>query len=231
MPTGVHKIPKFISLNTSPMKLIPHQVYHVYNRGINRQLLFYEKENYPYFLAKVKKYIAPFCDLLAYCLMPNHFHFLIHANSETNIPFLTPHFEDPEIESMLQTEPSLTNMTCFSHGLKMLLSSYAKAINKQHKRTGSLFTQNTRCKRTSSEAHLMDYTLWCFIYIHNNPCTAGLVQHPDQWMYSSYREYLGKTTDPVCNLELGRKLLDLEMNELVAFTDCKIPDQIIAKIF
>ena len=112
----------------------------------------------------------------------------------------------------------------------MLLSSYAKAINKRNKRTGSLFTQNTHAKKTSSAAHRMDYTLWCFIYIHNNPVSAGLVQSPEKWLYSSYREYLGQSTDPLCNLEMGKKLLDLEINELIRFNDLEIPDHMIDKI-
>src|SRR5689334_1251745 len=190
------------------MKLHPHRVYHIYNRGNNRNRLFYQAENYPYFLEKIRKYIAPNGDLLAYTLLPNHFHFLVHANEETILPY--DQFASEKFT--LQANP-LVQMSRFSHGLQVLLSSYARAMNKRNKRTGSLFTQNTHSKMTSSEAHLLDYTLWCFIYIHNNPVKAGLVQTPDQWPYSSYREYMGLSTAPLCNIELGKKLLSLEINE------------------
>ena len=208
------------------MRLHPHQVYHVYNRGNNRKRLFYTKENYQLFLTKIRKYITPHCDLLAYCLLPNHFHFLIHANERTTLPY-----DYLEVDGTVRQNHPLLQMSRFSHGVQMLLSSYAKAINKGNKRTGSLFTQNTHAKMTSSPAHRMDYTLWCFIYIHNNPVTAGLVSSPEQWFYSSYREYLGKSTNPLCNLEMGRKLLSLEINELIKFNDLEIPDHIIDKIF
>ena len=207
------------------MRLHPHQVYHVYNRGNNRNMLFYEPDHYKFFLEKIRKYIVPHCDLLGYCLLPNHFHFLIHANELTVLPY------DLSSEALASNQSnSRISMSRLSHGVQMLLSSYAKAINKRHKRAGSLFTQNTHCKMTSSEAHQMDYSLWCFIYIHNNPTKAGLVQSPEEWEYSSYREYLGLSTAPLCNLELGRKLLDLDINELIQFNRVEINDRIIDKI-
>ena len=207
------------------MRLHPHQVYHVYNRGNNRNMLFYEPDHYKFFLEKIRKYIVPHCDLLGYCLLPNHFHFLIHANELTVLPY------DLSSEALASNQSnSRISMSRLSHGVQMLLSSYAKAINKRHKRAGSLFTQNTHCKMTSSEAHQMDYSLWCFIYIHNNPTKAGLVQAPEDWEYSSYREYLGLSSAPLCNLELGRKLLDLDINELMQFNRVEINDRIIDKI-
>ncbi len=208
------------------MKLKSEEIYHVYNRGNNRQRIFYENENYAYFLSKVKQYISPYCDLLAYCLMPNHFHMLIHANERTNVPYLILD-DNPVIQ---ETNPYIF-MSCFSHGMQLLLSSYAKAINHRHKRTGSLFTQNTKSKRTSSDFFSMDYTLWCFIYIHNNPTFSGLVSSPEKWPYSSYREYLQITPDPICNISLGKKLLSLEINELIQFDGFEIPPHIIDKIF
>ncbi len=208
------------------MKLKTQEIYHVYNRGNNRQRLFYEKENYHFFLSKVKRYLSPHCDILAYCLMPNHFHLLVHANEKTMIPFIKP----TDTGSFQETNPYVF-MTCFAHGMKMLLSSYAKAINKRHQRSGSLFRQNTKSKRTSSDAFTMDYTLWCFIYIHNNPLVAGLADSPSDWAFSSYTEYLGKSTDPICNIELGKQLLSLEINELIAFDGCEIPDHIKSKFF
>jgi len=208
------------------MKLKSGEIYHVYNRGINRQRLFYDNRNYHFFLSKIRQYICPYCDVLAYCLMPNHFHLLVHANEYTNLPFQKTELQLPFVDR----EPHVM-MSRFSHGMQLLLSSYAKAINKNYQRTGSLFTQNTKCKRTSSDAFLMDYTLWCFIYIHNNPKASGFTSSPENWAYSSYREYLGKSPDPICNIELGRKLLSLETNELIAFKDNEIPHHIINKIF
>lgn len=65
------------------MKFTEGHLFHIYNKGNNRQEIFFRDENYLYFLRKVRKYIQPYCDILSYGLMPNHFHFLIYAYSIT----------------------------------------------------------------------------------------------------------------------------------------------------
>jgi REP element-mobilizing transposase RayT len=208
------------------MKINPEEIYHVYNHGNNRQRLFYEQDNYHFFLRKLKRYISPHCDILAYCLMPNHFHLLIHGNEKTIIPFL----KQEDLHGDTAANPYVF-MTRFAHGMKMLLSSYAKAINKRHNRSGSLFRQNTKAKCTSSESFSMDYSLWCFIYIHNNPMVAGLAKSPQDWAFSSYKEYSGECQDPLCNIQLARKLLSLDINELGDFGSCEVPEHIRSKFF
>ncbi|MBP6432906.1 MAG: transposase [Ferruginibacter sp.] len=51
--------------------------YHIFNRGNNKQTIFFEKKNYYHFLNLFDKYLAEYVDVYSYCLMPNHFHFLI----------------------------------------------------------------------------------------------------------------------------------------------------------
>lgn len=53
-------------------------IYHVFNRGNNSQKIFFTRENYLFFLEKISTYITPFTDILAWCLMPNHFHLMIY---------------------------------------------------------------------------------------------------------------------------------------------------------
>src|SRR5436190_23829542 len=68
---------KFI---TAP--LIPGMYYHIYNRGNNHENLFLEQRNYPYFLSLYAKHIEPVADSHAYCLLRNHFHFLVRIKTE-----------------------------------------------------------------------------------------------------------------------------------------------------
>ena len=60
-----------------PEPLQPGQYYHIYNRGINGEPLFREERNHRHFLKLWAKYIEPLADTYAYCLLNNHFHFLV----------------------------------------------------------------------------------------------------------------------------------------------------------
>ena len=60
--------------------------YHIYNRGNNRETLFYTEANYKYFLKKYDKYLSEYIDTYAYCLLPNHFHLLISVKELKDIP-------------------------------------------------------------------------------------------------------------------------------------------------
>lgn len=64
-------------MSTPQQPLVPGQYYHVFNKSVGGELLFRNEANYLYFLGKYKKYVSPFAETLAYCLMPTHFHFLI----------------------------------------------------------------------------------------------------------------------------------------------------------
>ena len=55
---------------------LPDQYYHFYNRGNNRQGIFFQHDNYLYFIRGMKKYLCPYVDILAYTLMPTHYHIL-----------------------------------------------------------------------------------------------------------------------------------------------------------
>ncbi len=98
-------------------------IYHIYNRGNNQQTIFFNEDNYNYFLRKCHRYLKPVSEILAWCLMTNHFHFLIEVTEKSMEP----------VKSGGITMPAITN------GFRLLQSSYAKGINKQQERTGNLF--------------------------------------------------------------------------------------------
>lgn len=173
------------------MFLTEGDIYHVFNRGNNKQPIFFKPENYLYFLDGIKRYLVPCCDIFAWCLMPNHFHLLISAN-ETSIPII----KDGSFERQQ-----------FSQGIKQLLSSYTKAINKQEGRTGSLFQQKT--KAIIADKH--DHAHTVFHYIHQNPFKAGLVNRMEDWPHSSFNDYLNQR-ESICNIKLAKELLDLNLS-------------------
>jgi len=65
------------------MEFLVNELYNIYNRGNNKQMIFFKPENYLYFLKKMQRFVLPHCDLIAYSLMPSHFHFLIYSDKRT----------------------------------------------------------------------------------------------------------------------------------------------------
>jgi putative transposase len=170
------------------MKLIPNNFYHIYNRGNNKGRIFFSDENYIFFLKKIKEYLSIQCDIICYCLMPNHFHFLIHI-------------------------PENFDSENFTNGLKICLRSYTRAINYQEGRSGSLFQQHTKFKCLSENNNKsLGYALTCFNYIHQNPLISGLVDKIEDWKYSSFRDYAGLRNGKLCKKELAYELLGISNN-------------------
>lgn len=205
------------------MKFVPHQVFHVFNQGNNRQRIFFEHENYLYFLRKTRKYILPLADVLCYCLMPNHFHFLIVAKEEASALSKAIKPQSLEISDHNPAmKHEIRNQEMLSQAIGILLSSYTKAINKRFDRSGSLFRNRTKVKsnmqgqpialvanRIDSLTYLEtehEYARNCFHYIHDNPVKAGLVDSTLEWPYSSAMEFAGLREETLCNLELVAKL-------------------------
>lgn len=175
------------------MEFFDNELYHIYNRGNNRQPIFFKPDNYLYFLEKVRKFVLPHCDILAYCLMPNHFHFLISSDNRTVI---TKRIGDQ-------------NRNILSEGIRNLLQTYTKAINKQNNSTGSLFQQNTKAKCLPKGSNSYDYI--CMNYIHQNPMKAKLVKRMEDWDYSSFKDYCGFRNGTLCNKKSSAQLLDINM--------------------
>lgn len=188
------------------------KIYHVYNRGNNRQTIFFSDENYLFFLRKIRKLLLPNCEIFAYCLMPNHFHLLIYA-TENTVSF------------------DSQNKNNFSESMRKLLSQYSKAINKQENRTSSLFQQNTKAKvlrdsschdniMRDSSCHEnrgmrnLESALTCFTYIHRNPLRLTN-NNLSKWKYSSYLDYARIRNGTLCNKELAQKLIGFKEDEFL----------------
>lgn len=196
-------------------KFAPHTIYHIYNQGNNQERIFFSEENYLFFLWKMRKQLLPYVEFLAYCLMPNHFHWLVltkQSACEWSKARKPTHKWSENLESPDHLQQNL------SHAIAILLRSYARAINKQENRSGSLFRQKTKVKNGWTDIVLTvddrsffrpenDYAYQCFCYIHENPVKAGLVKHPEDWKYSSAQDYAGRRNGTLCNKEMAKKIL------------------------
>ena len=201
------------------MQYSPGNLLHVYNRGNNKQQIFFNENNYRLFTGMVVKHINPYSDILAYCLMPNHFHFLLHVNENSCKP--------KKIGSLESTE--------LNNGFRMLQSSYAKAINNQYHRTGSIFQQNTKFKllnKTQGDyAYQATYAEVCFHYIHQNPLKAGLVTKMEEWNFSSFREYMSTGTTGLCKRHLAFQLFDIKPGQFYDISHSVLKPELLEKIF
>lgn len=172
--------------------------YHLYNRGVEKRLIFMDEQDYAVFLSYLKEYLLPkdeqdllkkFSDpnisyiekdkiikllrlnnfaeevtLLAYCLMPNHFHFLVKQKNASSIDKF----------------------------MNSLATRYTMYFNRKYKRVGSLYQSVYKAVNVETDEQLLCLTS----YIHKQAFSPsqgealqglqGLYQQP-----SSYLEYLG----------------------------------------
>ncbi len=175
-----------------------NEFYHLYNRGIEKRIIFLDKADYERFLLllKVANSTKSFNlrDLKdqynprgessgiidntlvyigSYCLMPNHFHILLKEKSEGGI----------------------------SKFMAKLTTGYSMYFNKRYERKGSLFQGVFQAQHADSD----NYLKYLFSYIHLNPIkliqsdwkengigdTYGAKKYLNSYKYSSFIDYIG----------------------------------------
>ena len=156
--------------------------YHIYNRGVEKRIIFLDKQDHVVFLRFLKEYLLPpdhqqikklqrinprrhavnchnDIDLLAYCLMPNHFHLFIKQKTQEGLKTF----------------------------MKALSTNYVMYFNHKYERVGPLFQGIYKAALIRKERHLLHITR----YIHLNPeeilTNNQLLQN---YPYSSYKYYL-----------------------------------------
>ncbi len=110
------------------MKYLDDEYYHLYNRGTHKGIIFFAEENYTYLLSLIASNSNRFkTSICAYCLLPNHFHFVIRQE------------EGGSISKCIQTT----------------FNAYTQAINKQNNLSGTLFQGKTQSRHIDSDAYIM----------------------------------------------------------------------------
>lgn len=158
------------------LPLLPGEEYHVLSRAVGNEKLFRNGNNYAFFLSRYTRHITPVADTYCYCLLPNHFHFLVKIKEEAQ---LERHFHEVKQGKHFSAELlSDFIMERFSN----LLNSYAKAYNKMYERKGSLFIDYLRRKQIGSNEQFRATVR----YIHRNPVHHGYCTALNEWRWSSY---------------------------------------------
>jgi len=167
---------------------VPGEYYHLYNRGTEKRIVFLDKQDYHHFLflmyicnttrsIELRKIGENFdrektlVDIGAYCLMPNHFHILVHEKTENGI----------------------------SKYMLKLMTGYSMYFNKKYERTGKLYEGVFKSTHASNDKYLK--YLYSYIHLNpaklidknwkenRNRKTKLLLEHIFSYPYSSLQEY------------------------------------------
>lgn len=162
--------------NTKPLQ--PDSIYHIYNRGINGCSIFKKSKDYQFFLAKYVEYVAPIVNTYAYCLMGNHFHYLIQVKSEKEVlDCIQVKYPGKKVESISKWISSQ-----FAH----MFNGYSQAFNKKEQRTGGLFESPFRRIEVTNDGYFSQL----IAYIHHNPQKHGIINDFKKYSHSSYNIHL-----------------------------------------
>ena len=189
--------------------LANQQIYHVYNRGVERRPIFTTKREFErmiitiwfYHFAQIGIHLSQYLvlpkqeqqvfqerllekpqsvSILAFCLMPNHFHFILRQEME---------------EGVSRFVANITN-------------SYTKYFNLKRKRVGPLFQGTFKAVWVETDDQFLHLTR----YIHLNPISSFLVrpEYLEVYPWSSYSEYLSPSEMKICNSEAIHRLISLK---------------------
>jgi putative transposase len=199
------------------MNFSADHIYHIYNQGNNRQKIFHENEDYLVFQSLYKSSFPKVCSTLAWCLMPNHFHFMLHTDKRC---------EEKKKQGGLLLDPITNN-------IRKLLSGYSRIFNNKYKRTGSLFRQKTKANRLSESKLILNIDVQnnesfiaCFNYIHQNPFRAGLVSKLEDWEFSSFRDYAGLRNSELCDKELATLFCNYRRENFLEISYASLQDYV-----
>ncbi len=174
----------FVPAKNIIKEFVSEAYYHIYNRGVAKQKIFLDDQDYKTFLSYLKLYltlpnlqgptlkVAPsrilknYFDrikLLAYCLMPNHFHLFVW-------------------------QKDIDTITNF---MRSLITKFSIYFNKKYERVGPVFQGNYKAVMVSTENQF----IYLSKYIHRNPIDILPTRsNLEGYKYSSYQTYLGKFT-------------------------------------
>lgn len=169
--------------------------YHVYNRGVSKQQIFHDDDDYTYFLYLLKRHLStsPCSDkfgrpyrhlaeevsLVAYCLMPNHFHLLLFNTEQGGMEQL----------------------------MRSVMTSFSMYYNKKYSHSGRLFQGTYKASLVTTEAYLQHISR----YIHLNP------ENYKTYPYSSYMPLINKYRTEWLSTLLFDEIFDGTIREYEAF--------------
>lgn len=176
--------------------LQPNISYHIFNHANGCEELFSERENYRFFMQKYRRYISPIAETYAYCLLPNHFHFIVRMRKKAVIEelVLKKKAASPKFKTLEKLPPSDKEIEVFlSKQFGNLFSSYSQSFNKMYHRIGSVFVKNFKREPVLNKAYFVNAVVYC----HRNPVHHNFRDFPEDWEASSYNEIINNDSNLV----------------------------------
>ena len=159
-------------------KIISWEYYHIFNRWFNRNNIFYNYDDYIRFLKTIIKYQTEFSfiKLYSFSLMPNHFHFLLKDESDTE----------------------LSNIPDF---MRKVQNSYAKYFNMKYQKKWQVFEWRYKANYIDTDEYMYNI----LVYINCNPLKHWIVKDINEWSYTSYHylmSWIISDSTPVLNKDI-----------------------------
>lgn len=178
------------------------ETYHVFNRGVNHQLIFMDNGDYPRaleissfyrfskprlrfsfynrlpteeklsFWKELEEKNQKIVTIFCFCFLPNHFHFLLRQEKENGISKFLANFQN----------------------------SYTRYVNTRHARSGHLFQGQFKAVRIENDNQFLHTSR----YIHLNPYASYVVRTVDQlkkYPWSSLPQYINSESEGICEIK------------------------------
>jgi len=204
--------------------LVTDEIYHVFTRSIADYVIFNDKNEFERMRELLKYYqidngikFSEFIELKSVVEIGfNNFLDIIFKDKEKSVQIIAYSLMPTHIHLVLKQlmENGISNY------MQKVLNSYSTYFNITHKRKGPLWESRFKSVLVENDEqlnHLVRYT-------HLNPTTANLVQKPEDWLFSSYREYLGivEKNQKICQFD---DILDIKPNTYRKFVNNQISYQ------
>lgn len=171
--------------------MFPTNDYHMFNQGINHEIIFKDSADKNRFVAYLKAYLKDIADIYTKSVMPNHFHCVIKLKSKAKILKLIEKDKKTKkfVKKFKGRPKAYIASRIVSEKLRAFFISYAQYFNGKHKRDGNLFRKSFRRALISNPIYLRN----CIVYVDRNITNHFPNIDYKDYKWSDYSCFLDKT--------------------------------------
>lgn len=201
-------------------KLVEGQVYHVFTRSIAGYKIFNDQSEYDRMLDLIQYYQinSPVVKFSRFEQLPRDIKESVRNDHEEDTHKLVEIIAYCLMPTHIHLLLKQIDDSGISHYMRKILNSYTRYFNTKHGRKGPLWEGKFKNVLVETDAQLLHLTR----YIHLNPATARLVENPDSWHTSSYKEYLSEGKQEICEFT---ELLEIRPETYKPFVEDRIDYQ------